>query len=57
MFEVYFRKTGEAFRNFSTEEAAQNWISQQDNCSYYDYRLCEDRWPEYESVMEMEKWQ
>ena len=57
MFEVYFRKTGGAFRNFSTERAAQNWISQQDNCSYYDYRLNEDRWPEYESVMEMEKWQ
>lgn len=60
MFEVIWVPSGEVHSNHSTEIDAWNYI--ENNFSmvtrpYYGIRLCEDRWPEYESVMEMEKWQ
>ncbi len=57
MFEVFDVITNENVRNFSTEVAARYWIDSHDLAEGYDVRLNEDRWPEYESVMEMEKWQ
>ena len=59
MFEVFDVITGENVRNFSTEIAALDWINSHDYlmAEGYEVRLDEDRWPEYESVMEMEKYQ
>ena len=59
MFEVFDVLTDEAVRNFSTQEQCWAWIDSHDYlvAEGYDTRRAEDSWPEYESVMEMEKWQ
>ncbi len=54
MFEVFNIRTGEVRVTVSTEQRAGDLISVYKDL---DYRLIEDRWPEYESVMEMEKYQ
>lgn len=66
MFEVYDAYTGGRVILRYTEKAAFDWVKAQgDHADNYDYRelpgdywlVLEDSWPEYESVMEMEKYQ
>jgi hypothetical protein len=60
MFEVFEVYTGEVIHMTQTESGAWDYIYNEFSIPVgkdYDVRLAEDRWPEYESVMEMEKWQ
>ena len=57
MFEVFYISTGEVHHTSVTYEQALKFVCGLTNCNDYDIRMAEDRWPEYESVMEMEKWQ
>ena len=56
MFEVFDIHTGEVVVTRSTEREA--WIQYESFAPEdFDLRIAEGRWPEYESVMEMEKYQ
>ena len=57
MFEVFYISTGETYHTSATYEKALRFVTGLTNCNDYDIRRAEDSWPEYESVMEMEKWQ
>jgi hypothetical protein len=57
MFEVFYISTGDVHYVSDTYEQALAQVVRLTNCNDYDIRRAEDSWPEYESVMEMEKWQ
>ena len=57
MFEVFYISTGETYCTSVTYEKALRFVTGLTNCNDYDIRMAEDRWPEYESVREMEKYQ
>lgn len=57
MFEVFCRWTNETEVMATSEEEAWEWIYKDLEPDNWDVRLSEDRWPEYETVMEMEKYQ
>lgn len=57
MFEIFYVPTGEVMYMALTEELAWDTIKDKLDSWDYDIRLAEDTWPEYESVMEMEKYQ
>ena len=57
MFEVFNIYTGEVFAVRDTEMEAWDCVHARKDSQDYDIRMAEDLWPEYESVMEREKYQ